>query len=129
MGIEPTSKAWEAFVLPLNYTRKKKRCDAARSRPSNIRGYAINSARIIQLSRCGERETRRYQKPLLNSANDRPIRLHGTTVHNGTANHHRATIRRRRGCNSWRPHSYGARHEAQSPLPIAGRLNPLQSKR
>ncbi len=22
MGIEPTSKAWEAFVLPLNYTRK-----------------------------------------------------------------------------------------------------------
>ncbi len=23
MGIEPTSKAWEAFVLPLNYTRKK----------------------------------------------------------------------------------------------------------
>ena len=23
MGIEPTSKAWEAFVLPLNYTRKR----------------------------------------------------------------------------------------------------------
>jgi hypothetical protein len=22
MGIEPTSKAWEALVLPLNYTRK-----------------------------------------------------------------------------------------------------------
>ena len=22
MGIGPTSKAWEAFVLPLNYTRK-----------------------------------------------------------------------------------------------------------
>ena len=22
MGIEPTSKAWEAFVLPLNYTRE-----------------------------------------------------------------------------------------------------------
>ena len=22
MGIEPTSKAWEAFVLPLNYTRR-----------------------------------------------------------------------------------------------------------
>ncbi len=21
MGIEPTSKAWEAFILPLNYTR------------------------------------------------------------------------------------------------------------
>jgi hypothetical protein len=21
MGIEPTSKAWEAFVLPLNYAR------------------------------------------------------------------------------------------------------------
>jgi hypothetical protein len=21
MGIEPTSRAWEAFVLPLNYTR------------------------------------------------------------------------------------------------------------
>ena len=25
MGIEPTSKAWEALVLPLNYTRKKRR--------------------------------------------------------------------------------------------------------
>ena len=24
MGIEPTSKAWEAFVLPLNYTRMVK---------------------------------------------------------------------------------------------------------
>ncbi len=23
MGIEPTSKAWEAFVLPLNYTRER----------------------------------------------------------------------------------------------------------
>ena len=23
MGIEPTSEAWEAPVLPLNYTRKK----------------------------------------------------------------------------------------------------------
>ena len=23
MGIEPTSKAWEAFILPLNYTRLK----------------------------------------------------------------------------------------------------------
>ncbi len=22
MGIEPTTKAWEAFVLPLNYIRK-----------------------------------------------------------------------------------------------------------
>ena len=22
-GIEPVSKAWEAFILPLNYTRKK----------------------------------------------------------------------------------------------------------
>lgn len=22
MGIEPTSRAWEAFVLPLNYTRR-----------------------------------------------------------------------------------------------------------
>ena len=22
MGIEPTSKAWEAFVLPMNYARK-----------------------------------------------------------------------------------------------------------
>jgi hypothetical protein len=23
MGIEPTSKAWEAFILPLNYTRAR----------------------------------------------------------------------------------------------------------
>ena len=37
MGIEPTSKAWEAFVLPLNYTRKKTRSDVARSRPLNVR--------------------------------------------------------------------------------------------
>lgn len=22
MGIEPTSRAWEAFILPLNYTRR-----------------------------------------------------------------------------------------------------------
>ena len=21
MGVEPTSKAWEAFILPMNYTR------------------------------------------------------------------------------------------------------------
>lgn len=26
MGIEPTSKAWEAFVLPLNYTRSFRAC-------------------------------------------------------------------------------------------------------
>ena len=25
MGIEPTSKAWEAFILPLNYTRSRTR--------------------------------------------------------------------------------------------------------
>ena len=25
MGIEPTSKAWEAFILPMNYARKEKR--------------------------------------------------------------------------------------------------------
>ena len=24
MGIEPTSKAWEAFILPMNYARMKK---------------------------------------------------------------------------------------------------------
>ena len=33
MGIEPTSKAWEAFVLPLNYTRKK----SALMRPDRAR--------------------------------------------------------------------------------------------
>ena len=22
MGVEPTSKAWEAFILPMNYTRR-----------------------------------------------------------------------------------------------------------
>ena len=63
MGIEPTSKAWEAFVLPLNYTRKKKRCDAARSRLSNIKAMLLIGRGLYQLSRCGERETRRYQKP------------------------------------------------------------------
>ena len=25
MGIEPTSKAWEAFILPMNYARMMKR--------------------------------------------------------------------------------------------------------
>ena len=25
MGVEPTSKAWEALVLPMNYARKKGR--------------------------------------------------------------------------------------------------------
>ncbi len=25
MGIEPTSKAWEAFILPMNYARMIKR--------------------------------------------------------------------------------------------------------
>ena len=24
MGIEPTTKAWEAFILPLNYIRRDK---------------------------------------------------------------------------------------------------------
>ena len=41
MGIEPTSKAWEAFVLPLNYTRKKKRSNAARSRPLNVKAMLL----------------------------------------------------------------------------------------
>jgi hypothetical protein len=36
MGIEPTSKAWEAFVLPLNYTR-----DCFRSTPP--RGFFVRS--------------------------------------------------------------------------------------
>ena len=44
MGIEPTSKAWEAFVLPLNYTRKKKRSNAARSRLSNIKAMLLIGA-------------------------------------------------------------------------------------
>ena len=26
MGIEPTSKAWEAFILPMNYARIVKLC-------------------------------------------------------------------------------------------------------
>ena len=26
MGIEPTSKAWEAFILPMNYARAEKQC-------------------------------------------------------------------------------------------------------
>lgn len=53
MGIEPTSKAWEALVLPLNYTRKKKRPVAARSRLSNIRAVLLIEAQIIRLNRFG----------------------------------------------------------------------------
>ena len=30
MGIEPTSKAWEALVLPLNYARESLFCDRIR---------------------------------------------------------------------------------------------------
>jgi hypothetical protein len=33
MGIEPTSKAWEAFVLPLNYTRLIPQGDVQVGRP------------------------------------------------------------------------------------------------
>ncbi len=47
MGIEPTSKAWEAFVLPLNYTRL---CDSGAGRwfyPGN----ALNTDDDIVLKR------------------------------------------------------------------------------
>ena len=37
MGIEPTSKAWEALVLPLNYTREF-------IQPSSINSYTHPSA-------------------------------------------------------------------------------------
>lgn len=33
MGIEPTSRAWEALVLPLNYTRKRRNAGAFRACP------------------------------------------------------------------------------------------------
>ena len=36
MGIEPTPKAWEAFVLPLNYTRN---CNL----PTQPRGFFARS--------------------------------------------------------------------------------------
>ncbi len=37
MGIEPTFEAWEAPVLPLNYTRDLSECATVyRNRPTNV---------------------------------------------------------------------------------------------
>jgi hypothetical protein len=51
MGIEPTSKAWEAFVLPLNYTREclysRNHVGTARSGVASraVRGPLLNPTR------------------------------------------------------------------------------------
>ena len=57
MGIEPTSKAWEAFVLPLNYTRLSvnftpnirsgKTC-----RAESEFGPNVSPPELLQLARC-----------------------------------------------------------------------------
>ena len=44
MGIEPTSKAWEAFVLPLNYTRLLKLLAPPRG-PFGLSGVASRAVR------------------------------------------------------------------------------------
>ncbi len=41
MGIEPTSKAWEAFVLPLNYTRKIRGAALGVTLPSQYLNIAV----------------------------------------------------------------------------------------
>ena len=45
MGIEPTPKAWEAFVLPLNYTRN---CNL----PTQPRGFFARSGVASRAGPC-----------------------------------------------------------------------------
>ena len=46
MGIEPTSKAWEAFILPMNYVRMPYGCCTSRDEHAQP-----NEARIVILAR------------------------------------------------------------------------------
>ena len=50
MGIEPTSKAWEAFVLPLNYTRGRFR-------------FYDNSDGLLNDITATSQATTKYQQP------------------------------------------------------------------
>ena len=36
-GIEPVSEAWEAAVLPLNYTREPRECSKREATPASVR--------------------------------------------------------------------------------------------
>ena len=50
MGVEPTSKAWEAFILPMNYARKKEQnyCNA-KAAPA-VNSPILLAAKIEMLS-------------------------------------------------------------------------------
>jgi hypothetical protein len=49
MGIEPTSSAWEAEVLPLNYTRRASSCPLRR--PRGLRPCSYAPTRFVQAGR------------------------------------------------------------------------------
>jgi hypothetical protein len=49
MGIEPTSKAWEALVLPLNYTRRDLRTIGfGRSERIRTSGFYVPNVALYQ---------------------------------------------------------------------------------
>ena len=48
MGIEPTFSAWEADVLPLNYTRVRGACRRLRSRRARRRQSARTNDTVTQ---------------------------------------------------------------------------------
>ncbi len=47
MGIEPTSSAWEAEVLPLNYTREGRLAAASPLRWAGVRPWLYNGRVIL----------------------------------------------------------------------------------
>src|SRR5690606_25620279 len=63
MGIEPTTKAWEALVLPLNYARSGRRGDAESTRPGcrspGLCEQGHTKKKIVCLFHRGTQTTRR----------------------------------------------------------------------
>jgi hypothetical protein len=77
MGIEPTFSAWEADVLPLNYTREGMDRKVARN-PSPARFIQADSERspLVGLERLGPDEPSEAPEPV----RDRPSRCRPTGV-------------------------------------------------
>ena len=50
MGVEPTSKAWEAFILPMNYTRTMPLILAQSGFAVNL--FSANTAQKQRLQSC-----------------------------------------------------------------------------
>jgi hypothetical protein len=66
MGIEPTSEAWEASILPLNYARSGSERDD--SITEGKREKRVRGRRLIddgtRWERCGQSDTRTVQSEL-----------------------------------------------------------------